>query len=99
MENELSLSEKLLNPECEDDITLTDEEGNEIVFEQAAVIPRGDKVYVILSPITEIDGVEPGTGLVFELTEVDDEDALVIVTDDKIVDDVFEVYEALCEEE
>ena len=98
-ENERSLTEKLLDPECDDDITLYDEEGNETVFGQVAVIPMNEKVYVILVPITPIEGVGEDEGVVFLLDEVDDEETLSVVMDEGIIDSVFSEYEKLCDEE
>ena len=98
-DNERSLTEKLLDPECDDDITLYDEDGNETVFGQVAIIPMDEKIYAILTPITPIEGVGEDEGIVFLLDEIDDEEALSIVLEEDIVDRVFDEYEKLCEEE
>ena len=98
-ENERSLTEKLLDPECDEDITLYDEEGNETVFGQIAVIPDGGKIYVILTPVTPIEGVEEDAGIVFLLDEVDGEEAISVVTDEATIDRIFDEYDRLCEEE
>ena len=98
-ENERSLAEKLLDPECDDDITLYDEDDNEIVFGQVAVIPMDGSLYAILTPVTPVEGVEEGAGIVFVLEEIDDEEALSVVSDEATVDRVFDEYEALCAEE
>ena len=98
-ENERSLIEQLLDPECEDDITLYDEEGNETVFGQVAIIPINGRIYAILVPITPIEGVGEDEGIVFLLDEVDDEEMLSVVTDEMTIDLVFDEYERLCEED
>ena len=98
-ENERSLIEQLLDPECEDDITLYDEQGNETVFGQVAIIPINGKIYAILVPITPIEGVGEDEGIVFLLDEVDDEEMLSVVTDEMTIDLVFDEYEKLCAED
>ena len=98
-ENERSLTEKLLDPECDEDIVLFDEDGNETVFGQIAIIPNDGKIYTILTPVTPIEGVEEGAGIVFLLDEVDGEEALSVVTDEATIDLIFDEYDRLCEEE
>lgn len=98
-ENERSLAEKILDPDCDEDITLYDEDGNETVFGQVAVIPEEGKVYVILTPVTPIEGVGEGEGIVFLLDEVDGEEVISVVTDEATVDRIFDEYDRLCEEE
>ena len=92
--------EQILDPNCDDDIILYDEDNNETVFGQAAVIPLRDEIYVILVPVTKIDGVGEDEGIVFVIEEDEDEEPILsVVTDDKIVDEVFEEYFKLEEEE
>lgn len=89
----------ILDPDCEENIVLYDEEDKETVFGQVAVIPMNEQVYVILSPVTPVEGVAEDEGLVFVIEEVDDEDVLSLVTDEKTVNEVFDLYFELCEEE
>ncbi|MBQ9084941.1 MAG: DUF1292 domain-containing protein [Clostridia bacterium] len=97
--NELSTIEKILDEDNIDNIFLYDDEDNEIEFEQVAVIPLDEKVYVLLSPVEELDGISPDEGIVFLIDEVDDEDVLTVVDDDALIDRVFSEYEQLLEEE
>ena len=99
MSEERSAVEMILDPECIEDIVLYDSEGKENVFSQAAVIPLEGKIYVILVPVTPIEGVGEGEGITFVIEEIDDEDCLVVVQDEEIIDRVFEEYDALFEEE
>ena len=55
--NDMSTIEKILDEDNIDNIFLYDDENNEIEFEQVAVIPLNDEVYVILSPVKELGGV------------------------------------------
>ena len=91
--------EMILDPDCEEDIVLYDEDDKETVFGQVAVIPMNDKVYAILSPVTPVEGVAEDEGMVFVIEEVDDEDVLSLVTDEKTVNEVFDLYFELCEED
>jgi len=88
----------ILDPECEDDITLYDENNNPTVFEQVAVIPLDEKVYVILKPVTVIAGVADDEALVFVIEEIEDEDTLVLADSEETVDRVFEEYYKLLDE-
>ena len=88
----------ILDPECEDNITLYDENNNATEFEQVAVIPLDEKVYVILKPVTKIAGVADDEALVFVIEEIEDEDALVIADNEEIIDRVFDEYYKLLEE-
>ena len=99
MERILSEVEKILDEENSDPVVLYDENNKEVKFDQVAVIPLDEKIYVILKPLTEIVGVAEDEALVFVIEEIDDEDCLVIVDDMKIVDRVFvEYYELLKQE-
>ena len=98
-EYELSAIDKLLDEENDDPITLYNENGDEVQFDQVAVIPMDDVVYVILCPITPMEGVGEDEGVVFAIEEKDDEECLTLITEDEIIDKVFAEYEALVAEE
>ena len=83
-----------------DPITLFDEEGNGIAFEQVAIIPISENIYAILKPIQHIDGVGEDEGLVFSIERNDDgEEYLTLIVDANIIDAVFTVYEMLTAEQ
>lgn len=97
MNQDISIVELLLDPDCETPIKLMDDKGKEISFDQIAIIPLGDKLYAILKPITKIEGVEENEALVFA---VDVEgDTLTICYDFDIVDKVFDVYYELLQQQ
>lgn len=87
----------LYDEDNNDAIILFNEKGEEIAFEQIALIPQADKVYAILKPIQPLEGVGEDEGLVFFIN--DDEGILELITDEKIIDDVFAVYDELVEGE
>ena len=99
MEREISAIEKIFDENNTDPIVLYDENNKETKFEQVAVIPLYEKVYVILKPLSKITGVNDDEALVFVIEEIDDEDCLVICDDMKVIDEVFKEYYILLKEE
>ena len=99
MSEERNQIELLLDENNTDNLKLYDENNKETEFEQVAVIPLNEKIYAILKPVTKIVGVNADEALVFVIEEIDDEDCLVIVDDEKVVDDVFKEYYELLKAE
>lgn len=75
----------------DDIITLVGEDGSEIDFFVAAVIPYNGKMYGILQPVELLEGMQEDEALVFEC----DEENFDLVTDDGIIDAVFAKYDEL----
>lgn len=99
-EKELSMIEKILDENCNDNIVLYDEEDNAVEFEQVAVIPMDDSVYVLLVPVDPMEGVGEDEAIVFVIEEDEDNEPLLsIVMEDDVVDAVFAEYEKLVEED
>lgn len=96
---DINVIDRLLDENDEEPVTLYDENDKETEFEQVAIIPLDEKIYVILKPITKIEGVADDEGLVFVIEEIDDEDMLVLVDDDEIINKVFDVYYQLLKED
>ena len=82
-----------------DVLILFNERGEEVAFEQVAVIPL-DKTYAILKPVQPLEGMGEDEGLVFsvEINTETNEEYLTVVTDMDIIDKVFDIYDALVEE-
>ena len=91
--------DKLYDEENCENIFLYNQNGDQIEFEQVALVPIKNKVYCILKPVIPFEGMGPDEGLVFEITVVDDEEMIILVHDEKIIDDVFDVYFQLIESE
>ena len=72
-------------------ILLTDD-GEELEFSNVFSVNLDFNTYVILQPVETLDGMEEDEALVFLLTYEDDEEQYSIVTDDEIIDRVFEEY-------
>ena len=92
------MSDKELLQE-EEVIVLRSPDGEEVEFEEVASITINDKFYMILAPVEQVDGIDEDEALVFEVTEIDEEnDNFELVTDDAIIDEVFKEYTRLLEE-
>ncbi len=89
----------LFDEENNDAIILFNEKGEEIAFEQIALIPL-EKTYAILKPIQPMEGLGENEGLVFsiEINEESNQEYLALVTDFDIIDKVFNVYDQLVED-
>lgn len=72
-------------------ILLTDD-GEELEFSNVFSVNLDFNTYVILQPVETLEGMEEDEALVFLLTYEDDEEQYSIVTDDEIIDRVFEEY-------
>ncbi len=96
----------LFDEDNTDPISLYNEKGEEVQFEQIALIPLEEKIYAILKPMKEIEGVGEDEALAFEIVETEEDaetgehsEYLELVGDIDIIDKVFEVYNKLMDEE
>lgn len=86
----------LYDEENNDVIILKNENGEDIAFEQIALIPKKEKTYCILKPVQPLEGMGEDEGLVFSIEVNEDGDEyLALVVDEQIIDEVFEVYDEL----
>lgn len=88
----LSPLDMLLDENNNDNIVLFREGNEPIEFEQIAIVPMDERLYAILKPIIEEDEFEEDEAFLFEICNVDDEDVLLVVEDEEIIKNVFEVY-------
>ena len=90
----------LYDEDNNDAIILMNEKGEEIPFEQIALIPIADKTYAILKPMVQMEGLGENEGLVFSI-EVNAEgmEYLSLVVEEDIIDEVFDIYDELVAEE
>lgn len=96
---ELNILDVLLDEDNEDQITLYDDKDNPVKFEQIAIIPLDEKLYAILKPAEELEGVADDEAIVFYVDETKPEDvALVVESDEKVATKVFEEYYKLLDE-
>ncbi len=101
-EEEKSPIDRLFDEDDVSPISLFNEKGEEVKFEQIALIPIEEDIYAILKPIEQMEGIGEDEALVFEIAESDNEDDgdyLNLVSDIDVIDKVFEVYNKLMDEE
>ena len=93
----------LLDPNNDDPIVLTTEDGEEVFFEQIAVIPHevNDEtvLFAILKPRDEMEGVADDEAIVFRIDVGTDGEAAFVVEEESIAVEVFSKYCELLEEE
>ena len=90
---EVNLLDVLLDEDNDDPITVYDENDKPVRFDQVAIIPFKEKLYAILKPIDEMEGVEDDEVIVFLIEETEDGDAeLVIETDEPTAMKVYDEY-------
>lgn len=89
--------DKLYDENNNEDLILFSEKGEEIAFEQIALIPIREKTYCILKPRIPLEGLGENEGLVFEIIydAESDSDMLNLVLDEGVIDAVFEIYDML----
>ena len=94
MENK-SVIDIIFDEDDNQNVFIKDEKGIDFEFEQVALIPIDEdqeNMYVILHPVTKIDGVEDDEALVFVIKEDEDESSIELVKDEKIIKRVFDEY-------
>ena len=92
----------LLDEENTAPIYMYNDKGEQIQFDQIAVIPYGedDDLYCILKPITKIPGIKDDEAIVFKVEEDENGDGFLKVEDrEEIAIAIFDQYYNLIEEE
>ncbi|MDD3232498.1 MAG: DUF1292 domain-containing protein [Clostridia bacterium] len=93
-----NLLDILLDETDESPIVLYNEKDEPVKFDQVAIIPIEEKLYIILKPLDEIEGVAEDEAIVFFVDEKSEDDTeLVVETDEKIAMQVFDEYYKLLE--
>ena len=91
--------DRLLDPNDCDPIALFNERGEEIAFEQIAVIPIRKNTYFIMRPIQPLEGLGEDEGLVFSIgKQADGQEALFLVENEAVIDAVFKIYDEMVAE-
>ncbi len=87
--------ELILDEKNMDNVILYDAENKPIEFEQVAVIPleRTGMLYAIMIPVTPMQGVEEGEGVLFVIDEL--KGTIDIERDDETIDEVLTIYKTL----
>ncbi len=85
----------LLDPDNAGDITFFDKEGKAVEMAQIAVIPYNGDIYAILAPKELLADDDPNVAMVYKVVG----DDIELVEDDETVDVVFDLYDALYDEQ
>ena len=90
--------EQILDEKNLENVVLYDDNGKPIEFEQIALIPLDDSdlLYAIMLPVTPMQGVGEGEGVLFAIDE--ELGSIDIVRDEKIIDRVLTIYQELVEQ-
>ena len=90
--------EQILDENNMENVVLYDAENKPIEFEQVAVIPldRTGLLYAIMIPVTPMQGVNEGEGVLFAIDEL--KGAIDIERDDTTIDEVLTIYKTLIED-
>ena len=100
VEEKVDLLDVLFDENNFDPITLSNDQGASIDFEQVAIIPMDNETYVILKPIEPMDDVADDEAFVFKIIKDENEESkLVIEEDEQIGEKVFDEYYKLLDEE
>lgn len=87
----------LFDPDNREPITLMDENGKQLVFEQIAVVPYDGRIYCVLKPLTKLEGIAEDEAIVFRLEEDETGAGLKVEEDEPTALAVFEEYYKLLE--
>lgn len=90
-EENFDIPDVLLGQDNTDPITLCDENGTTCEFEQIAIIPHEEDLYVFLRPMRPYCGVETDETILFKVGVDDDGDNSLFVEDD--MESVRELYD------
>lgn len=96
MEKEKSVIDRIFDENDNDPVVLYSND-RAIEFDQVAIIPLDGEIYVMLAPITKIEGINDDEAFVFSIEENNEEESLSLITDSEILDKVFDEYYKLLE--
>ena len=96
----MNIFDKIFDENNSENITLFNENGEPVDFEQVALIPYNEENFIILKPVELLDGMSENEALVFRLIfdYETEEEILRIVTEDDVIDAVFDIYDRIWEQ-
>ena len=95
---ELTPIQKIFSDDNNENVILYNLEDQPVEFEQIAIVPIDENDYCILKPVTPFENMADDEALVFVLNDNKEEPSLDVVTDESIIDKVFDVYYELIDE-
>ena len=82
--------DRFFDDENDQHVVLEDENGKEIEFEKVDLVDYDANYYVILHPVTPMDGVSEDEAFVFLIDE--EQDCVHCIDDEDVVSAVFDIY-------
>ena len=93
-DGETPLLDRILDPNDKDPIVIESTEGP-IEFEQIAYIPYQESVFVVMHNITPLEDIEEDACMIFRYVQENGEEALLLESDEEVVNTVYETYISL----
>lgn len=87
-----------MSEEWIDVVTLLDEDENEVRFDHLLTFKHLDKTYIAMMAIDEVDGVGDDEVLLMEVVEEGDEDKYLPITNEVLLQEVFQTFLELFDE-
>ena len=98
----MDLLDVLLDANNRDPVTMMDENGRQMNFEQVAVIPMAvgeeRRLYCLLKPLEQVEGIAGDEAIVFPLNIGNGPTTICVEEDAEVVHAVYAKYEKLCAE-
>jgi hypothetical protein len=98
-DKKLNALDQIMDPDNKDNVVLFCVGGEDFEFEQIAIIPYCGKVYTILKPVEEFEGIGDDEAPLFSIDEKNGEFFFNEVNDTGIKNAAFEIYTKLWYEE
>ncbi|MBQ7761412.1 MAG: DUF1292 domain-containing protein [Clostridia bacterium] len=89
MANNERFVDRLFDDNNFEPITIKDNSGKEVEFDQVALVDYEGSYYAVLAPITKLEGVGEDEVLIFQVDE--EKDCLNYVEDEKIANDIIDL--------
>ena len=89
------MDENYEGEEMDNIVLLTDEDGNEVKFEFLDLVELDEEEYVVLLPVSEEGEEDEGEVVILKVEDSDgdsDEESYVGITDEEILNKVFEIF-------
>lgn len=80
-------------------VTLLDENQKEVKFDHLMTFEHEEKHYIALMPLDAVEGIGDDEVLILEVVSSDGEDAYVPVENEVLLEEVFETFMELMDEE
>ncbi len=80
-------------------VVLYNQNGEPVSFKQEAHMPMDGHIYVVLTPLEKMEGVNHGECLIYEVTQENGQEIVTIVEDAGIISKATSMYQLLVDED